>query len=475
MKHRFVVVMALLSSLLAGRPLPAYAQTATLDAYLEAQVAAHRIPGLALAIAYADGRVETRTYGNGITPATRFRIGSLSKTMTAVAVLQLVEAGLVDLDAPVQTYLTDFTTQNADWARRITVRHLLNQTSGLSDEGYDSLFNARPSEELIRSFAGARHTAEPGMQFAYFNPNYDLLGRIVEVVSGQRYSAYMSEKLFMPAGMRHALVYDDPAPRAVEGLTQGHILLYGFPIPYAEHLPIAAPSGGIIASGADMAAFLRQFVMDAPDILSRESITTMLTVPGGIDAPYAMGWFAGASGDEGRIFTHPGDVTTFHADMALLPDEGVAFALLYNRQNLLSTFTTYPEIRDGVTAILRGGEAAAGGLSAGVIGIILLVVSVIAVVGDTRRLLISRQWVKRTQGQTVARRGLSLAVLLIPLYVLLLLPSLILALTGRGLNYTLLIAYLPDIMLLLAVTATLSVLTVAVRLISWLRATSTRA
>lgn len=284
MKHGCALFVAMLSFWLAGALRPLYAQSDALDAYLEEQIATHRLPGLALAIAYADGRVDVRTYGEGITPTTRFRIGSLSKSMTAVAVMQLFEEGRLDLDAPIQTYLTDFTTRNPDWARRITVRHLLNHTSGLSDRDYDLAFNARPLEALPSSFARARHTAEPGAQFAYLNANYALLGRIVEVVSGQTYGAYLSQRLFAPAGMQTALAYDDPMPRAIEGLAQGHILLYGLPIPFAEPLPIPAPSGGIIASGADMAAFLRQFVIKEPNILSPDSIAAMLSVPSGIDS-----------------------------------------------------------------------------------------------------------------------------------------------------------------------------------------------
>ncbi len=457
MKHKCALFVAILSFWLAGALRSAYAQSDALDAYLEERSAAHRVPSLALAIAYADGRVDVRTYGEGIAPTTRFRIGSLSKSMTAVAVMQLFEEGRLDLDAPIQTYLTDFTTQNPDWARRITVRHLLNQTSGLSDRDYAITVNARPLEALPSSFARARHTAEPSAQFAYFNANYDLLGRIVEVVSGQTYSAYLSQRLFAPARMQTALAYDDPTPRAIEGLAQGHILLYGFPIPYAEQLPIPAPSGGIIASGADMAAFLRQFVIEEPSILSPDGITTVLSVPNGIDSSYAMGWFAAPNDDGRRIFNHAGDVLTFHADMVLLPDDGIAFALLYNRQSLLLGFATYPEIREGVIALLRGGKPAQSGISASVIGIIILSVSIAVVVNDSLRLLLSRRWVNSRQN--ILKRGMRVIALLIPVAILLLLPTLILSLTGRGVNYAVLIAYLPDIMLLLVVSAALNCLT----------------
>ncbi len=463
MKYRLVVVMIFLGLLLAGGLRLTYAQPDALDSYLEAQTAAHRLPGLALAAVYADGSVDVRTDGSGITSATRFRIGSLSKAMTAVAVLQLVEAGLIDLDAPIQTYLTGFTTQNADWASRITVRHLLNQTSGLSELGYDATPDARLGDKLIPSFARARHDAEPGAQFAYFNANYELLGRIVEVVSGQPYSAYMRERVFAPAGMDDALVYGDPAP--TERLAQGHLVLYGFPIPFQEPGTIPEASGGISASAADMAAFLRQFVIDEPDILSKVSIAEMLTTPPGVDSPYGMGWIAETTPDGARVFTHGGSVMTFSSDMALLPDDGAAFALLYNRNNLLATLTSSADIHNGVIAILRGREAPVGGMSGSVIGIAILTISAIIIASDARRLLTSRRWMERARGQPIWRRAVSLALLLFPVYVLLLLPALAQMVMQRVATYDLIFFQLPDLVLLLFISAALSLLTFAARLV----------
>ncbi len=460
--HRLIVVLTLLGCLLGGGLLPVRAQTAALDTYLEAQTAAHRIPGLALAVAYADGRVEIRTYGGDITPQTRFRIGSLSKAMTAVAVLQLVEDSLIDLDAPIQTYLPSFTTQNPNWARQITVRHLLNQTSGLSELGYDALQDERLGDKLIPSFASARHDAEPGRQFAYFNANYELLGQIIEVASGQSYSAYMREHVFLPAGMNNALAHGDPTP--TEGLAQGHIALYGFPIALREPMPIPEASGGIIASGTDMAAFLRQFVIDTPNILSQGSIAMMLTPSPGVDSPYGMGWIAETTTDGARIFTHGGSVMTFSSAMALLPDEGIAFALLYDRNNLLLTLTANASIHNGVIAILRGKEAPASGLSGSVIGFLLLAVSTIIVSSDTYRLFTSRRWAERTRAQSIWRRVIALALLLFPVYLLILLPSLARTIMQRVVTYELIFFQVPDLVLLLFISAALSLLTLAARL-----------
>ncbi|MCS6835695.1 MAG: beta-lactamase family protein [Anaerolineae bacterium] len=467
MTRKLVTALALLICLVAGRALPSSAQAdvAALDAYFRAQIGAQRVPGIALALAYADGRVDVRTYGGGIAPQTRFRIGSLSKAMTAVAVLQLTEQGLINLDAPLQTYLPDFTTQNPDWAARITVRHLLNHTSGLSELRYDATQDKRLGDNLVTSFASAQHDAEPGEQFAYFNANYELLGRIVEVVSGQPYNAYMRERVFAPAGMDDALAYGDPTP--IAELAQGHLVFYGFPVAFQEPLPIPEASGGIIASGADMAAFLRQFLIDEPNILSKASIAAMLTAPLGVDSPYGMGWIIETTTDNARIYTHGGGVMTFSSDMALLPDEGVAFALLYNRNNLLSTLTTNANIHNSVIAILRDRETPVGGVSENVVGVVILVISATIVISDTRRLLTSRRWTERTRNQPLWKRALSLVLLLFPVYFLLALPSMVRMVMQRVATYELIFFQLPDLVLLLFISAALSLLTLVVRLIFW--------
>jgi CubicO group peptidase (beta-lactamase class C family) len=125
--------------------------------------------------------------GRPVTPGTQFRLASLSKSFTALAVLQLVEAGRVGLDQPVQAYLPKFTTAESGAARRITVRHLLNHTSAMADAGFPAVAQYRPESlaQRVRSLRRARLVGEPGREFHYFfDPNYQLLARIVEVVTG---------------------------------------------------------------------------------------------------------------------------------------------------------------------------------------------------------------------------------------------------------------------------------------------------
>ncbi len=462
-------VRCVLAALLIGFALSMRAQSAkdALDEYLQSQAADQRVPGLVFVRVDADGSADVRTYGEGITPETRFYIGSLSKAVTAVAVLQLVDKGLVDLDAPVRRYIPTFTTQDAERAERITVRHLLNQTSGLSDQGYVRDESETDLAALTAGLASARHTAEPGTSFAYFNSNYDVLGRLIEVVSGQSYADYLQANVFDPLGMSDALA-QAPAPSAVERLAQGHILPFGFPVAYPPQV-VAAPSGGILVSGRDMGAFLRLFLQGEPTVLSSTSRRLMVSPPPGLETEYGMGWFVRQLDDGTLIYEHSGDVPTFHADMMILPEERVAFALLYNRQHLLSAFTSFPQIRYGVAAILRG-EEPQGGLSASVLGAVILTVALVVTFRDLRCLFLSRRWALQARIHFRPAVAIDLAELLIPTVILLVLPRLIPALTGRALgSYGLLFALLPDVMLLLFVSVVLSLLTLIVRLLLLMR------
>src|SRR5690606_26629479 len=146
---------------------------------------AHRVPGMALAITRGDRVVYLRGYGTAgrgreTTPRTRFPLASLSKSFTALAVLQLAERGLVDLDAPVRRYLPSFTLADPAAAARVTVRHLLGHTSGLSDAGFRDPRRGFPTtlSGRVSGLAVARPVGEPGAAFRYFNQNYEVLARL---------------------------------------------------------------------------------------------------------------------------------------------------------------------------------------------------------------------------------------------------------------------------------------------------------
>ncbi len=157
MKTRMILVVLLgvLVAALALIPLVQSVQAAsstgkpdfaTIDSYIQAQLDEARIPGLALGIVQGDQIVHLKGFGKAndsggaVTPQTPFLLGSLSKSFTALAVMQLVEAGKIELDAPIARYLPWFRVADPVASARITVRQLLNQTSGISTDTGRSLF-----------------------------------------------------------------------------------------------------------------------------------------------------------------------------------------------------------------------------------------------------------------------------------------------------------------------------------------------
>ena len=137
------------------------------------------------------------------TETTRFRVGSMDKMFTAVAVIQLIQAGKLDLKAPLGTYLKDY--PNAEFARKVTLHHLLSHTGGAGDifgPEYDANRETlRTPADYVRLYGARAPEFEPGSKYEYANYGFMLLGRVVEVVSGQSYYDYVQDHVFAPAGM----------------------------------------------------------------------------------------------------------------------------------------------------------------------------------------------------------------------------------------------------------------------------------
>ncbi|MDR6626943.1 serine hydrolase domain-containing protein [Caulobacter segnis] len=155
-------------------------------------------PIVAIAQGWAD-----RERGIPNTLKTKFRVGSMNKMHTAVAVLQLAQAGKVDLNAPLITYLKDY--PNAAWARKVTLHQLLTHTGGAGDI-FGPAFDARRDQlrslqDYVALYGGRAATFEPGAENDYSNYGFILLGRVIEVVSGQTYPDYLQEHVFAAAGM----------------------------------------------------------------------------------------------------------------------------------------------------------------------------------------------------------------------------------------------------------------------------------
>jgi CubicO group peptidase (beta-lactamase class C family) len=344
-----------------------------IDAYIEGQMRRLNIPGAALAIVedseimHMCGFGRARPEGEAPTPQTPFFIGSLTKSFTALAVMQLVEADKIELDAPVQRYLPWLRVADPQASARMTVCHLLNQTSGLPTLPGELVladFDDRPdaTERQVRALATLQISRPVGAKCEYSNLNYNILGLIVEAASGESYANYIQTHILDPLDMRHS--YTSKAAAKQDGLAMGHRHWFSLPFP-APNLPVpqaSLPSGQLISSAEDMAHYLIAHLNGGRygdvQILSAAGIDELHRgaaeyVAGGVSAGrYGMGWFE-IDVDGTKTYSHGGNVPDFSAFMALVPEQKRGVVVLFNADPYgLPPITE--EVGMGVTALLAG-------------------------------------------------------------------------------------------------------------------------
>jgi CubicO group peptidase (beta-lactamase class C family) len=282
--------------------------------------------------------------------------------------MQLVEAGKVELDAPVQRYLPWFRVADEEASRTITVRHLLNQTSGLSTKtGRSYQGNGDTSdtalENAVRTLSSAKLTAPVGEKHEYSTINYSVLGLIVQTVSGHPYESYIQTKILDPLQMRDS--FTSQAAAKQHGLATGYHYWFGRPkaadLPYNRGL---VPAGYLISSAADMSHYLvaqlngghyHDASVLSPagvDELHRPAVKTPRS-----DTSYAMGWFVGPVGGIPAVH-HQGETFNFHANAVLVPGSRTGVIVLMNAENSVDLFLRgrMGTISEGVTRLLAGRE-----------------------------------------------------------------------------------------------------------------------
>ncbi len=386
-RHRTIAVWAVLVALVLGGAWLASApgsdtpaangaatapEFAAIERFVQEEMAAQRIPGLALGIVRGDQIAYLRGFGKAddsgrtVTPQTPFIIGSLSKSVTALAIMQLVEAGKVDLDAPVQRYLPWFRVADEEASAQITVRHLLNQTSGLSTKtGRSYQGNGDTSdaalENAVRKLSGAELTAPVGETHQYSTINYSVLGLIVQAVTGRSYESYVQTEIFDPLQMRGSFTSEAAADG--HGLATGYHYVFGRPraadLPYNRGL---IPAGYLISNAEDMAHYLIAQLnggsYGSASLLSPEGIEELhrpaVPTPKA-GTSYGMGWFVGPLNGIPAIH-HQGETFNTHANAVLVPESRTGVIVLMNAQNSLDLFTAdrMGTISEGVTSLLEG-------------------------------------------------------------------------------------------------------------------------
>ena len=320
-----------------------------IDSYLERQLTEANIPGAALVIVEGDRVTHVRGFGiagpdsRPVTGETQFYLGSVTKSFTALAVMQLVETGQIELEAPIQNYLPWFRVAHADASSEMKVKHLLNHTSGFSTYAGRTHFtasdiSAEAIERRVRTLQTAKLISPVGEGTQYSNANYWVLGAIIESVSGQSYEDYVKERIYKPLDMANS--YTSEAAAQQNDLATGYRYWFGRPISAAD---VPRPRGDLpamflISCARDMGNYLLAHMnggmFGETHVLSESGISRLHT-PERKDLIHAMGWVVG-SVDNVKTLGHTGTTPTFYVGMAIFPERRRAFALLINAQNQLS-------------------------------------------------------------------------------------------------------------------------------------------
>lgn len=432
-----------------------------IDAYVEQQMRHLNIPGASLVIVEGDKIVHTRGFGRARpggevpTPQTPFFIGSLTKSFTALAVMQLVEAGKIDPDAPVRRYLPWFRVADPQASAQITVRHLLNQTGGLSTaSGRIPLadFDETPgaTERQARALSTLKLSRPVGAAFEYSNANYNLLGLIIEAAGGELYADYIQNHILSPLDMNHS--YTSPAAAKQNGLATGHRYWFAVPVA-APNTPVShgsLPSGQLIAGAEDMGRYMITLLNEGrygdAQVLSPTGIADLHhgvaeDIEMGMSmGKYGMGWFVDEM-NQTKMVWHTGIVPNSFSYMALLPEQKKGVVLFFNTYGYLMT-PSLSEVGAGVTTLLAGEQSAPTefGFMPWVQRALLLIplFQVIGVVATLRRL---RHWRQNPASRPDGARKWGLHVLL-PLGFNLLVASTLIPLLGATRGFWML--YMPD-------------------------------
>ena len=349
-RHWPLVLLLALS--LSGSSAPtAFAQSAAAptvaaEPYAAARAHAHGIgnellargvPGFAIAVAVDGHLVYSEGFGYAdleervpAWPTTKFRIGSISKTFTSAALMQLVEQGKIDLDAPVQKYVPSFPNKGAEITPRLLAGHLAGIRHYKGDEvfitqHYDSVV------EALKIFENDPLVSPPGTAFHYSSYGFNLLSAVIESASGEEFVSYLQQHVFTPLGLIDTTADQNSA------IIPQRSRLYDLEkdgtdenSPYVDNSYKWA-SGGLLSTPEDLVRFGTALLQ--PGFLTQSSLHLLFTSQktiSGQETGYGIGWFIRKSQSGQRVYEHSGGSVGGTSQLIIYPDTRIVVALTTN-------------------------------------------------------------------------------------------------------------------------------------------------
>jgi CubicO group peptidase (beta-lactamase class C family) len=345
--RRWSVILLLVFVLLI--PPAQAADRHALDRFLDDHARKFGLPGAALVVVDESATVHEWSYGDWGATDNAYYLGSVSKTVTAAAVLQLINNGVVSATQPVYELLPEIAFEGP-LATTLTISHLLNHTSGLSRR---SGFTEIPPVDRLED---AQLTVElqhaPGANQGYSSLNYTILGLLIERITGQSFDAVVREQILGPVGMDSTTARTPIKDSPVDGRQYW----FGVPIPRREPQfdASAIPAGYMVSSPIDMGRFLSAHL--------RSDAQKGLLLPGGstLPAPLAQaggrvaGWSVGSIAGH-RVLHMSGATATSYSFAAMAPAEDLAFIFMTSVNAFNPIANSIDGVPEGILALLLGG------------------------------------------------------------------------------------------------------------------------
>ena len=382
------LVLSVASSAWAAPEMPA------VTAAMQGAVDAHEIAGAVTLVATRDKVVHLGTTGfadlaahQPMPPDALFWIASMSKPVTSVAILMLQDEGKLSVSDPVAKYLPAFAALKAPsgQAANLTIAQLLNHTSGLADLRPAEMRPIKTLPDLVAAYAAAPLQFEPGSTWRYTSAGFNIAGRIIEIVTGESFDAFLQHRLFDPLGMKDTTFYPSEAQRS--RIAHGYRAnpatgAFGLQVGLAANGPIPHPgdapplgAGGLFSTASDYARFGQMLLgggqLDGRRYLSAAAFQAMTTVVTG-DLPtgytktklsHVLGWGLGvaivrAPQDGVSAFLAPGSFGhpgAWGTAAWIDPVKGAVYVMMVQRTNMPDNFENPPAL-----AFIRSASAALG-------------------------------------------------------------------------------------------------------------------
>ena len=355
------------SAVLAGQD-----EQQRLDQWMEQTMVDYGIPGMALVVTRGDRIVYARGMGQGepgrsFTVNTQVPLGELSQTLTALAVVRLVENGQVNLDDPIRKHIPFFRTADPVHSEALTVEDLLTHRSGMDARGYQpGLDPDRSISAGVVDLRRMKPQKDPGEQFRMFSPNYNVLGLLLEALGDEPFETTLRKEVLAPLGMSGTLgETGGDSPR----LTDGHGSMFVRPfVRETSFTRYNVPSTGLVSSASDLGRFLLFLHsgvtagLPDPDDEQEPEPAVLLSDTGrqglwepltGRNRDFGLGWYSREDADGVLRVFRSGDTENHHAQMVFLPDEEVGVAIVANVNHVVHRTLVYPRMANQVLDLME--------------------------------------------------------------------------------------------------------------------------